>query len=175
MICGYFDVQGFYHNGIFYSREFALLGKHGCSVYSVDHGLKWEMLSEQEKLSAMHCIHFVHGLPFTGRDGLALNKVRGLIRSFWAVHSDPEHMFMGIKSPEAEAVLRKCSIPCINLTKYGATWTAIRGSTSPCYQHVRDGKCSYVAVNGMKQWVKKNMEGQQDHFIFGDVDWSIKK
>lgn len=154
-ICCYFDTQGFYHNNKFYPREIAVLSEAGATVFSVDHGLKLEQLSASDQRQATYLTNHHHGLPFQVKTGTELNKIDGLISTFYDMNIDDDHFLIACRSKEAEEILKSLGIPRLNIGKLGATWSNMLPRLEPCALHKKIGKCSLNAVIGMKKWVEK--------------------
>ena len=154
-ICCYFDTQGFYFNDKFYPREFAVLSQTGASVFSVDHGLKFQDLSWYERRSAIHNIRNHHGLSFEAKRGVNIAAIKPIITAFYKANVDLDHFLVACKSKEAEAILKDFGIPRINLERLGASWKAFEGNPDACAFHVNPGKCSLNAVFGMKKWIDR--------------------
>lgn len=170
-ICGFIDVQGYYHEKKFYPREIAVLADDAIICLNIYTGLTYEMLSDSEKQQAAFNYKFKHGLEFeSDKTHTPLHRVKTFLSLFYKARVDCDRFLIACKTREAEDVLRDSMIPRINLTDYGATWMSIKKETQHCHLHSGGGekKCALQIVICLSNWVirqktknKKNQEIKQ--------------
>lgn len=158
----YVDTQGFYYKQKFYPREIAICSKFGTHCFTIDHGIKYDSLSWYERRSVSHCTKNHHGLPFEAKTGLPLKLVPKVLKHMFEAACDSDHFLAGVKSKEAESMLKELEIPRMNLQRYGACWKQFDGNYNPCNLHINPGRCSLNAVICMKKWVQRYLKKISD-------------
>lgn len=154
--CGYFDTQGFYIDGRFHPVEIAVLSENFLFHAKVAKECPC-VPSKEEKSQISYLINNHHGLKYTEGDGVNNADLTVLIKEFHESSAEGLTCDWAVRSKEAEIVLRRLDIPCVNINeRYDATFKKIDKKNLPCYLHDPQWprfKCSLNIVQYMKQYV----------------------
>lgn len=165
-ICGFFDVQGFYCENVFFPREAAIAGDKTVVHLSINNELTLAKLTSKEQKCVSYLSNFHHGLDLSAakNTGVTIEELKVTLQTFYNFASNTDKYLIAVKSCEAEKILRDLGIHRINVLDYGGTSKEIDdGKQAPCHLHTvskKPGtKCALNIVIMLQKWYSSGRWG----------------
>lgn len=154
IFCAYFDVQGFYINGLFHPAEVCMITKKDIYHVKVKKSCNCNP-TKQEQKNITYLTKYHHGLEIT-EEGIHFKRLRWDLKKIYnRVLAEPS-IYIACKSKEAAELLDFYSLPNLNLNDFNVNHVDIDTGRRPCRFHdqSKQFKCSYNIVKDLKRHVR---------------------
>ena len=138
IFCAYFDVQGFYINGIFHPAEMCMISKKETFHAKVKKDCNCKP-SKEERKSMIYLTANHHGLALTD-EGVHFRRMQSMVTKVYHRSKSEPSIYIACKSKESSDLLDYFGLPNVHLNKLNVSHEEIDSERRTCHFHDQSKK-----------------------------------